>query len=398
VRGPKVRPSTSSGRPEALEGRRSEGPLRRLTAGLLLVCTVVTVLAQTQPLPTRLDDAAFWKIVTEFSELGGAFHSDNFTSNEPGFADASATLAAGRHGGAYLGVGPEQNFSYIVAIRPEIAFIVDIRRQALMQHLLFKALFELSRDRVDFIARLFSRPRPAGLEKATIQEVWDAFAKGPTGDRALYKRNVAAVEAHLTKTHGFTLTSDELGSLEYVYNAFFSLGPAINYAGYQEKLTTGNTDFAKLSMTADSAGTLRSFLATDENFAVVKSMQERNLIVPLQGDFAGPKTIRAIGDYLRGHDTTVTLFYISNVEQYLFGASVAKETDINGGWKLFYQNLAALPIDKTSALLRTPQAPPSPGRATTLVTRNPLCPIAQFLAAVEAGRVTTQAQATQCPG
>ena len=65
-------------------------------------------------------------------------------------------------GGVYLGVGPEQNLTYIAAIRPEMAFIIDIRRQAVMQHLMFKAVFELATDRADFISLLFSKPTAGG--------------------------------------------------------------------------------------------------------------------------------------------------------------------------------------------------------------------------------------------
>ena len=64
----------------------------------------------------------------------------------------------------YLGVGPEQNFTYIVALQPKMAFIFDIRRGNMIEHLMYKALFEISTDRADFLSKLFSRPRPAGLD------------------------------------------------------------------------------------------------------------------------------------------------------------------------------------------------------------------------------------------
>ena len=67
----------------------------------------------------------------------------------------------------YLGVGPEQNFTYIVALRPKLAFIVDIRRGNMNEHLLYKAFIELSADRADFLSRLFARPRPAGSADKT---------------------------------------------------------------------------------------------------------------------------------------------------------------------------------------------------------------------------------------
>ena len=65
-------------------------------------------------------------------------------------------------GGVYIGVGPEQNFTYIARLRPSTAFIIDIRRENRSLHLLYKALFEISRDRADFVSRLFSPARPAG--------------------------------------------------------------------------------------------------------------------------------------------------------------------------------------------------------------------------------------------
>src|SRR3954469_14482410 len=91
-------------------------------------------------LPSHLDDEQFWRLVTDFSEPGGFFRSDNFLSNENSYQQVIPTL---QHrfgsGGVYLGVGPEQNFTYIVALRPKMSFIFDIRRQNLVQHLYYKA-------------------------------------------------------------------------------------------------------------------------------------------------------------------------------------------------------------------------------------------------------------------
>jgi hypothetical protein len=39
--------------------------------------------------------------------------------------------------GVYVGVGPYQNFTYISALDPDIAFVVDIRRKNLLHHLLY---------------------------------------------------------------------------------------------------------------------------------------------------------------------------------------------------------------------------------------------------------------------
>src|SRR6185436_295294 len=141
----------------------------------------------------------------EISEPGGAFRiADNFTSNEAEVGRVFTMLRnKGIAGGVYLGVGPEQNLTYIAAIRPAMAFVVDIRRQAVMQHLLFKAAFELAADRADFIALLFSRPRPPDLDGTTpIQSIWDAYQDVPT-DQDLAAKNAVRFVDHLTRTHGF---------------------------------------------------------------------------------------------------------------------------------------------------------------------------------------------------
>ena len=78
-----------------------------------------------------LPAAEFSRLIQTLSEKDGYFRSDNFTSNETSYLHVVGKLREmGISGGAYVGVGPEQNFTYIAKIRPHIAFIVDIRRQA----------------------------------------------------------------------------------------------------------------------------------------------------------------------------------------------------------------------------------------------------------------------------
>lgn len=77
--------------------------------------------------------AEFSRLVRDLSEDGGYFRSDNFTSNETSYLHIIDKLRElGASGGAYIGVGPEQNFTYIAKVRPRIAFIVDIHRRNLI--------------------------------------------------------------------------------------------------------------------------------------------------------------------------------------------------------------------------------------------------------------------------
>ena len=72
---------------------------------------------------TALSDAAFAALIERLSEPGGYFDTDNLISNETSYLHVIGTLRElGVSGGAYIGVGPDQNFSYIAAIRPSIAF------------------------------------------------------------------------------------------------------------------------------------------------------------------------------------------------------------------------------------------------------------------------------------
>src|SRR4051812_19081364 len=181
---------------------------RATTSAQASPSAVVAQAAATDSLPSKLSDADYWKLVTDMSEPGGYFRIvDNFTSNEMEIGQLFTMIKQQKvSGGVYLGVGPEQNLSYIAAIRPKMAFLFDIRRQALLQHQMFKAIFELSPDRADFISMLFAKPRPAKLDSTTeIRAMWDAFWYVPT-DTALASKNYAKISDRLIKTHGFTFT------------------------------------------------------------------------------------------------------------------------------------------------------------------------------------------------
>jgi hypothetical protein len=292
---------------------------------------------------------------------------------------------SGVKGGVFMGVGPEQNFTYIAAIRPQMAFIVDIRRQAVMQHLMFKAMFELANDRADFISILFGKPRPPGLDSATtIQNMWEAYRTVRT-DSALAAANYGRVVDRLTKVHGFTFTDDENDKLKAVFYAFYAYGPAITTRGSGGGGFGGRSyDFSDLTgFATDAAGVARSFLSTEENYRYIKMLHEKNLIIPVSGDFGGPKAIRAIGAYLTDHHSRVSAFYVSNVEQYLDG---------DNKLATFYSNVAALPADSTSVFIR----PYSMRRGFGGPTRS-LCPIPAFIRAANAGQVPNNNMALACP-
>src|SRR5687767_431502 len=124
---------------------------------------------------TALSDSTFARLVARLSESGGYFDSDNLLSNEASYLHVLGRMRAlGVTGGAYLGVGPDQNFSYMAQVRPRIAFMIDIRRDNLLQQLMFKSIFTRARNRAEYLALLFGRPLPRDSQRfdaSTIEEL-----------------------------------------------------------------------------------------------------------------------------------------------------------------------------------------------------------------------------------
>jgi len=240
---------------------------------------------------------------------------------------------------------------------------------------MYKALFEMSADRAEFLSLLFSRPRPAGLgPEATVDALLTAYERTSPND-ALYRRNLSAIRKWLTERHHFKLHSEDTEGIEYIYSSFYEGGPSLSYNSARPQRTRYPT-YSELQRETDGTGQPRGYLASEGNFRAIKTFEDHNLLVPLVADFSGPKTIRAVGDYLRQRHAVVTAFYTSNVENYLFQ---------QGGWGRFAKNVATLPLDSTSTFIRAcfDSCPAVAGsRSTTL-----LDPIKPLLRDVDLGRI-----------
>jgi hypothetical protein len=310
----------------------------------------------------RLGDREFWELTTAMSEPGGRSGTENLLSNEEGYLRVFPELA-GRSRGAYLGVGPEQNFTYIANLRPDVAFIVDIRRANRDLHLLYRALFELAPDRVEFVSLLFSLPRPRGLATAsTAAQMFAAFDRARKSELD-FRANLARVTTWL-RARPWSLADDEWHGIEMIYREFFKFGPRITgdsvHAGGPVNmallLRRPLDAYSALMEATDTRGEPRSFLSTEERFQAVRALQQKNLVIPVVGDFAGPKALRAVGDWLRGRGISVSTFYLSNVEDYL---------NLQGKSNAFCRNVASLPLDASSQFIsssareRRPRVGPS---------------------------------------
>ena len=316
--------------------------MRIYATGLLLFAlTLVVAPVRAQSLPAQISDGDFWAMIEGFSEPGGSFVTDNIVSNEIAFQLVIPELRRRQQQDAYIGVGPEQNFTYIASLKPRIAFIVDIRRQNLLLHLLYKALIELSADRGDFMSRLFARERPAAIRPdSTARELFAGFAAVPASEE-LARVTLESVLDHLKRSHGFPLSGDDERGIGVTYRALYKGGPDL-----RGDFGAGPwiPSYAELMRQSDWDGNNHSYLGSEDNFLALKRYETSNLIVPIVGDFAGEHAIRAIAGYLKERQAIVTMFYASNVEEYLFKS---------GSWKAFIKNVAMLPVNDRSMFVRS---------------------------------------------
>jgi hypothetical protein len=104
------------------------------------------------------------------------------------------------------------------------------------------------------------------------------------------------------------------------------------------------SNYAQLMMATDVNGAGVSFLANEESFRFLKDLESRNMVVPVVGNFGGPKALRAIGQYVRDHGATIGAFYLSNVEQYLRQDAI---------WGQFCANVASMPLTSDSLFIRS---------------------------------------------
>jgi len=357
-----------------------------VTSLLPMFVPVPAMAVQTTGLPAEISDKDFWRMIVDLSEPGGAYSYENFISNELQYQDVVPALkATTKPGRVYIGVGPEQNFTYASVLQSKLAFVIDIRRQNMVEMLMYKALFDMSPNRADFVSNLFSRPRPAGLNtKTTPAALFTAYESAKV-DPALSAKNLAAIKAYMTK-HGYELTSEDVGSIDKVFDAFTRGGPGINY--YFASATpvglgpSREGTYTRMMNTTDSTGHNSSFLAAEENYLYVREMQRKNLIVPLVGDFAGPAAIRNVGRYLTEHKATVGAFYISNVETYL--SDPQKQT--------FYENVATLPVDSSSMFIRHILGNPARGLSwwrPGMSNVSTVAPMSEFMGQIKSGRRPT---------
>jgi len=293
-----------------------------------------------------LSDSAFAALSARISEPGGYFDSDNLISNESSYLHVlGAMRRLGVSGGAYVGVGPDQNFSYMAQVRPRIAFIIDIRRDNLLQHLLFKSLFEMARNRAEYLALLTGRAVPNDVTKwnaKSIAELVELIDKSPP-DADQFETTRSVIRAKVKK-YGIPVTPAELETIGRIHQAFFDSGLDLKFTSLGRAPRDYYPTLKTLLLERDRAGKQLNYLADEDDFQYLKALESRNLVVPVVGNLAGPRALREIGKVLTERAEKLSTLYVSNVEFYLMR---------EGSFDTYAASVRSLPHDAKSVIIRS---------------------------------------------
>jgi hypothetical protein len=211
---------------------------------------------------------------------------------------------------------------------------------------MYKAIFHLSSDRAEFLSRLLSKPLPKDKPFAPnvpLNELTAYFSEAPINEE-MFRANLAAITRLIEKDFEYSLSTGEAQELGYVFRSFKEEGLAMTYHWSGGYMPGYFPTLKEVISETDLTGKQGNFLATQDDYDFVRSLQMKNMIIPLTGDFAGSKAFASMGDYLKKYGLTVSAFYTSNVEQYLFDNQVFTE---------FANNVRRLPVNDQSVFIRS---------------------------------------------
>ena len=324
--------------------------MRRLAFLLALSLGTAAAPAGAQPAPARTsaprEQVTFARLVATLSEPGGFFDTDNLISNERSYLHVVGALRAmGVRGGAYVGVGPDQSFSYIAHVRPSVAYVIDVRRDNMLQHLLFKALFARARNRAEYLALLLGRPVPADAARWGTRDV-DAIVAhlDATPATAASAEAARAIVREGVRRTGVPLSADDLATVARFHGEFIAAGLGLQFTSTGRAPRPYYPTLRQLVLERDLEGRQASYLAREDDFQFVKRLQQRDLVVPVVGNLAGEHALAAIGRDMAARGTRLSALYTSNVEDYLMR---------DGSFPRFARTVAALPRMPNGVIVRS---------------------------------------------
>lgn len=293
-----------------------------------------------------LSDTSFAGTVARLSEAPGYFDSDNLISNETSYLHAVSRLRElGVRGGAYIGVGPDQNYSYIAAIRPSIAYLIDIRRDNLLMHLMFKALFERSRNRLEYLCHWIGRPVPDDAGAWTDRPIEDILARLDSipADPAAAATETDSIVATVDR-YGVPLSTTDIETIRRFHTEFSRWGLDLRFTSTGRQPRYYYPTLRQLILERDLEGHEAGYLASAAGWKVVKDLHAANRVIPVVGNLAGASAFPAIAREIAVRGEPVAALYVSNVENYIWR---------DGTFSRFAATAARLPRNARSVIIRS---------------------------------------------
>ena len=254
-------------------------PIRMLTKSTLVALLVVLVGIASASCSTETKaPPSYGELVEQLSEEGGYFDTDNLISNETAYVQVVEDLEPA--GGVYIGVGPEQNFHYIGRLRPSWAFIVDVRRDNMLHHLLLNALLAKAETPADYLCELFSRSCDIPLVFEDFDALVAAVDAAPP-DENLYRRNLKTVFDHVENHLEFPLSDDERHAIELIYRAYFEEQLGLRFRSHGRRPMPHHPTYRRLLTAEASDGTLGHFLSRPDDYAFVRELADSGRLVPV---------------------------------------------------------------------------------------------------------------------
>ena len=327
----------------------------RAGAFALLVCLFSACSRDPAPTPS------FRELVEQLSEEGAYFDTDNLISNETAYSQVVEDLEP--MGGVYIGVGPEQNFHYIGKLRPSWAFIVDIRRDNMLHHLLLNALLVNAETPYAYLCWLFSLACEP-LEGEDDFESVLAAVEGAAPDERLFEKNLKAIYGHIENRLEYDLDDEDARVVALVYRAYFDGQLGLRFRSHGRRPMRHHPTYRRLLVERGSSGETGHFLSRPDDYAHVRGLAGAGRLIPVVGDFAGDHALRKIGELVEEQGETVSAFYVSNVEFYLIRNEVFSQ---------YVDNVRTLPLGEDSQFIRAyfsygqPHPAGLPGHRSTLV-------------------------------
>ena len=174
------------------------------------------------------------------------------------------------------------------------------------------------------------------------------------------------------------LSARDLATIDRFHGAFVQSGLSLQFTSTGRPAREYYPTYRDLLLETDRKGRKVCYLASEEDFQFVRTLEARDGVIPVVGDLSGPHALAAVGQLMAQRGERLAAFYVSNVENYLFR---------NGAYGRYIDNLKRLPHSDRSVLIRSifggyslPES--APGYYSTSTVQN----VNELLASCAAGK------------